>query len=73
MAQSRDALVTRRIADEPVVLYRKLDADIVAMEDRCCHRQAPLSPGKKEGNDIRCGYHGIKFGPMVVVPKFRDK
>lgn len=55
------------------MLYRKLDADIVAMEDRCCHRQAPLSPGKKEGNDIRCGYHGIKFGPMVVVPKFRDK
>jgi vanillate O-demethylase monooxygenase subunit len=63
ISQSRDALVTRRIADEPIMLYRKLDGDIVAMEDRCCHRQAPLSLGMKEGNDIRCGYHGIKFGP----------
>ena len=47
------------------------------MEDRCCHRAAPLSLGRKEGDAIRCMYHGLKFGPdgrcievpgMVKVP-----
>ena len=44
---------------------------IVAMEDRCCHRLAPLSKGRKEGDCVRCGYHGLKFssdGACVEVP-----
>ncbi|WP_428422534.1 Rieske 2Fe-2S domain-containing protein [Methylibium sp.] len=58
-----DALVERRIAGEALVLYRKPDGGVVAMEDRCCHRLAPLSLGRKEGDSIRCMYHGMKFGP----------
>lgn len=71
VSQAKDALVTRMIAEEPVMLYRKLDGEIVAMEDRCCHRQAPLSLGMKEGDNIRCGYHGIKFdatGRCIEIP-----
>jgi phenylpropionate dioxygenase-like ring-hydroxylating dioxygenase large terminal subunit len=34
---------------------------VVALEDRCCHRLAPLSKGRKEGDCVRCGYHGLKF------------
>jgi len=34
---------------------------LVALEDRCCHRHAPLSAGRREGDSIRCGYHGLKF------------
>ena len=63
ISQAKDALIAKRIADIPVMLYRKPDGEIIAMEDRCCHRQAPLSMGMKEGDAIRCGYHGIKFGP----------
>ena len=33
------------------------------MVDRCAHRKAPLSLGMKEGDSIRCGYHGMRFGP----------
>ncbi|OYW87468.1 MAG: hypothetical protein B7Z20_05050, partial [Sphingobium sp. 32-64-5] len=48
---------------EPLVLYRTQAGDIAALEDRCCHRAAPLSKGRREGDDLRCMYHGIKFGP----------
>ena len=51
------------IANEPVVLYRTSGGDVVVLEDRCCHRQAPLSRGRREGDDIRCMYHGLKFEP----------
>lgn len=61
-SQGRDALIARTMAGEPLVLYRKPDGEVVAMEDRCCHRQAPLSLGSKEGDSIRCGYHGMLYG-----------
>ena len=54
-----------------MVLYRKQSGQVVALEDRCPHRQAPLSLGKKEGDSIRCMYHGIKFddtGKCIEVP-----
>jgi vanillate O-demethylase monooxygenase subunit len=52
----------RRILGEDVVLYRKADGTIVAMKDRCPHRSFPLSSSKIDGDDIVCGYHGIRFG-----------
>lgn len=51
------------IAGEPVVVYRGDSGRIVALEDRCCHRAAPLSAGRREGDDLRCMYHGLKFAP----------
>ncbi|MSR13716.1 MAG: aromatic ring-hydroxylating dioxygenase subunit alpha [Gammaproteobacteria bacterium] len=66
LSQGRCALLARRLAGEAVVLYRKLDGTVVAFEDRCCHRQAPLSRGTKEGDSLRCGYHGMKYGPDGV-------
>ena len=63
LSQSKGSLVARKIANERVVLYRKPTGQIVAMEDRCPHRQAALSLGQKEGDGIRCMYHGMRFGP----------
>ncbi len=53
----------RTIINEPVVCYRKQDGTLVALEDRCAHRWAPLSLGRVEGDELRCMYHGIKFRP----------
>ena len=61
----------RWILDYPVVLYRKEDGGVVALDDRCPHRWAPLSRGWLEGDNIVCGYHGFRYGPTgrcVKVP-----
>lgn len=66
-----DALFSRTVLGEPILLYRTADGEVVALEDRCCHRLAPLSLGRKEGDCVRCGYHGLKFaadGACVEVP-----
>lgn len=58
-----EAVIARTIINQPLVLYRTENRDVVAMEDRCCHRLAPLSKGRREGDDLRCMYHGLKFAP----------
>ena len=68
--QGRDAIVSRMMAGERVVLYRKPDGGVVALEDRCPHRQAALSLGRKEGNSLRCLYHGMKFNSEGVCEEF---
>jgi phenylpropionate dioxygenase-like ring-hydroxylating dioxygenase large terminal subunit len=64
-------LLARTILNQPVVLYRKSDRTPVALEDRCCHRQLPLSMGVLIDDDLRCGYHGLRFdasGACVGIP-----
>jgi vanillate O-demethylase monooxygenase subunit len=51
------------ILDEPIVLYRTASGRLVALEDRCVHRLAPLSLGRCEGEHLRCMYHGLLFDP----------
>ena len=59
---------------EPIVVYRTASAagaKLVALADRCCHRGAPLSKGRLEGDNLRCGYHGLLFNPAgqcIEVP-----
>jgi phenylpropionate dioxygenase-like ring-hydroxylating dioxygenase large terminal subunit len=56
-------ILARTIIDQPLALYRASDGAIVAFEDRCCHRFAPLTMGRLEGDNLRCMYHGLKFAP----------
>ena len=66
-----DGFVARTVLGEPILVYRTAAGRLTALEDRCCHRQAPLSKGRREGDCIRCGYHGLKFdadGTCVEVP-----
>jgi len=53
------APIGRRICNEPIVVYRRLDGTPVALEDACPHRLLPMSAGRVEGDNIRCGYHGL--------------
>ena len=67
----QDALFARTILGQPLLLYRAANGRIVAMDDRCCHRAAPLSLGRKEGDCVRCLYHGLKFdaqGACIEMP-----
>jgi phenylpropionate dioxygenase-like ring-hydroxylating dioxygenase large terminal subunit len=59
----RLAMLRRILLGEPVVLYRRTDGKPVALEDRCCHRHAPLSSGKVRGDNLECGYHGFTYDP----------
>ena len=56
-------LIARRIADEPMALYRTPAGRPVAMADRCPHRHYLLSLGKLVGDAVQCGYHGFTFDP----------
>ena len=54
-------LAARRICDKDVVLYRRSDGGVVALENACWHRLLPLSLGRLKGDEVVCGYHGLVF------------
>jgi vanillate O-demethylase monooxygenase subunit len=66
-----DSLFERRILNESILFYRTADGAVTALSNRCCHRHAPLSMGRREGDCVRCMYHGLKFdatGRCVEIP-----
>ncbi|WP_407175381.1 Rieske 2Fe-2S domain-containing protein [Bradyrhizobium sp. STM 3562] len=60
-AEIKGALLARTICGKHVVMYRKADGEVAALEDACWHRLVPLSKGRLEGDTVVCGYHGLKF------------
>jgi vanillate O-demethylase monooxygenase subunit len=56
-------MLARTILEKPLLIYRGDSGRVVALDDRCCHRAAPLSMGRLEGDCVRCMYHGMKFDP----------
>ncbi len=68
-------LLSRRLFDRQVLLFRRQDGQPQAIADRCPHRFAPLSRGTREGDSIVCPYHGLRFdgaGQCVRNP-YSDK
>src|SRR6476659_871877 len=63
-------LLGRTILKEPIVLFRKADGNVAALQDRCPHRFAPVHMGKVVGGDrIQCPYHGLECDtPGACVP-----
>jgi len=58
-------------AGEPIVVVRTKTGQLYALEDRCAHRQVPLSQGVVDGERLRCTYHGWTYdcaGACVNVP-----
>lgn len=63
--------LARTVINIPLVLWRDSQGILHALTDRCCHRGAPLSMGRIEGDCVRCAYHGLKFnsdGHCVEIP-----
>ena len=52
----------RQICGEPMVFFRGRDGAVVALEDFCPHRGAPLSLGFVREGELVCGYHGLAMG-----------
>ncbi len=54
--------ISRTVYDVPYVLFKDEKGLIQVFVDQCVHRGAQLSLGKCESGQIRCPYHGWKFG-----------
>jgi len=64
-------MLARTVTRVPLLFWRDGAGEVVALDDRCCHRAAPLSKGRREGDCIRCMYHGLLFdrtGKCVEIP-----
>ncbi len=58
-------------AGQEIVLVRGERGALYALEDRCAHRQVPLSKGVVKGDRLQCNYHCWTFektGRCVSVP-----
>lgn len=63
--------LARMVAGTPLVLFRGDGGAVAALEDRCPHRNYPLSAGRVGHGAITCPYHGWRFdgsGACVEVP-----
>lgn len=65
-------LLSRTILGEQILLYRDSAGRAIAIGNRCPHRFAPLSEGRRVEHDVvECPYHGLRFdgtGKCVFSP-----
>jgi phenylpropionate dioxygenase-like ring-hydroxylating dioxygenase large terminal subunit len=59
------------VSSRSVVLYRPAPGQVAALEDRCAHRNAPLSLGRVCDGHLQCAYHGWSYdaqGRVANIP-----
>lgn len=56
-------LMSRWVLERSILLYRTDEGRVVALDNRCPHRSFPLSNGRRVGDNVACGYHGMTFNP----------
>lgn len=67
----RNRTFATAFAGERIALYRGRSGTVHALEDRCAHRQVPLSMGVVEGEILRCCYHAWAYrgdGRISQIP-----
>jgi vanillate O-demethylase monooxygenase subunit len=52
-----------QVAGLPLVAFRTVAGQAVALQDRCVHRPYPLSAGRLDGDELSCGLCGFTYGP----------
>lgn len=74
---ARGELQGHKIVDRPVVMWRSNEGEVVAFDDRCCHKRFPLSQSKLlDDGRLECAYHGLCYdtsGQCVAIPSAPDK
>lgn len=53
------------------LVFVRIDNEVICFEDRCPHRNVPLSKGSIVNNQLRCNYHGWSFnsvGELKNIP-----
>ncbi|SHM06090.1 aromatic ring-hydroxylating oxygenase subunit alpha [Actinacidiphila paucisporea] len=64
-------VLAAEFAGERIAVYRTASGAVHALEDRCAHRQVPLSMGVVEGETLRCCYHAWAYrgnGHISQIP-----
>ncbi|WP_406064729.1 aromatic ring-hydroxylating dioxygenase subunit alpha [Streptomyces sp. NBC_01077] len=67
----RNKVRAASFAGRRIALYRGAGGTVYALEDRCAHRQVPLSLGVVEGEVLRCCYHAWAYrgnGRISQIP-----
>ena len=71
-----EKLERRVLCEKVLVLWRTTEGEVVAHDDRCCHKRMPISAGRfLEGGVVECPYHGFCFdskGACVRIPSLPD-
>ncbi len=70
-AALRDRPVAATVQGVSLALFRGPHGTPGALEDRCPHRNAPLSAGRARDGALECAYHGWRFAPdgaCLAVP-----
>ena len=70
-AVRKEKTLADTFAGQRIVLYRGTSGAVYALEDRCAHRQVPLSMGVVEGDALRCCYHAWAYrgnGRISQIP-----
>tara|TARA_B100000959_G_C14981367_1_gene623622 strand:- start:495 stop:1505 length:1011 start_codon:yes stop_codon:yes gene_type:complete len=67
--------ISVKLLNEDFVIWRDSNGGLTAAEERCPHRQAPLSHGHLENGCLVCPYHGWTFsesGKCINIPSAAD-
>jgi phenylpropionate dioxygenase-like ring-hydroxylating dioxygenase large terminal subunit len=67
-------VLARTITHVPLIFWRDATGKVVALEDRCCHRAAPLSKGRLEdaGWRGRPGYMHYEANYLLITDNLLD-
>ncbi|MFN6570303.1 Rieske 2Fe-2S domain-containing protein [Dendronalium sp. ChiSLP03b] len=68
----KDRSYSFSLYDEPFVIFKNQDRQLVCLTDRCPHRAARLSDGQVIDGKIECSYHGWQFstdGKCLHIPQ----
>ncbi|MEM7282656.1 MAG: Rieske 2Fe-2S domain-containing protein [Pseudomonadota bacterium] len=53
----------KTLLERSIVFYRTEAGELTALQNRCLHRSFPLSEAYREGDNLVCRYHGIRYAP----------
>lgn len=67
----RGQIFGKTMLGKMVLVGRRNDGQVFAVEDICPHQAVPLSAGRFDGNELECTFHGWRFdteGACTAIP-----